>query len=157
MLLLDNLEDPQNTGAVLRSAEIFGFQAVLLPIHGTPGVYPSVVKAAAGASEHLDICRECTANRYADTAIDRGYTVVVLDHHGDTLITELQHVAFERLLLVAGGENRAVGRYIIDRAHHRVRIAQKGRINSLNASVAVGIAMHQFGGELPAMTNCETR
>lgn len=144
LLLLDNVEDPHNVGAILRSAEVFGFHDILLPLKGTPEVYPSVVKVSAGASEHLRIAREMNANRYVEKLKEAGMTILALDAAGETPLDELERVPLERVLLVIGGEAKAVGRYILREAHHRVSIRQKGRVNSLNASVAAGIAMHQL-------------
>ena len=73
LLLLDNIEDPQNLGAILRSCEVFGFKAVLLSMRGTPEVYSSVVKVSSGATEHLQIANDHNANAYAKKAKENGY------------------------------------------------------------------------------------
>ncbi len=140
LLLIDNVEDPHNVGAIIRCADCFGFGAVLLPVKGSPEVYPSVVKVSAGASEHLDIVRSASANDYFTAAVEQGYEVVALDMKGAVPLADLQPK--EKLLLVIGGEAKAVGQFILNGAHHLVRIEQYGRINSLNASVAAGIAMN---------------
>jgi len=146
LLLLDNVEDPHNVGAILRSAEIFGFHDVLLSLKGVPDIYPSVVKVSAGATEFLRICKDHSANRYARAALDADYTVIALDGKGKARLDDLRHQSFARLLLVVGGENRAVGQYILNEAHYVAGIEQHGRVNSLNASVAAGIAMHALSG-----------
>lgn len=140
-LLLDNVEDPQNLGAMLRSAEVFGWKAVLLPVRGSPGVYPSVVKASAGATEHIAIARDRTANAYARMLVEKGFTLVALDTGGKCRMREIPESERARLALVIGGENAAVGQFILQAAKHVVGIPQRGRITSLNASVAAGIAM----------------
>jgi len=142
MLLLDNLEDPQNVGAILRSAEIFGFREIFLPLKGSPGIYPSVVKASAGATEHLLIARDRNANQYLKIARDLGYKVAALDGAGKTELDELAGNAPEKLLLVIGGEDKGIGQFILNEADYVVKLPQKGRINSLNASVAAGVAMY---------------
>jgi len=144
ILLLDNIEDPQNLGAILRSAEIFGFGSVLLPTKGTPGVYPSVVKASAGATEHLCIARDKNAVGYFRSAKESGFTVIALDAGGTKPLSPVSGFAHHKLLLVIGGENRSVGRYILNNADHTTRIEQLGRVSSLNASVAAGVAMREF-------------
>jgi 23S rRNA (guanosine2251-2'-O)-methyltransferase len=141
LLLLDNIEDPHNLGAILRSAEVFGFHSVLLSRRGTPNVYPSVVKVSAGATEFLKITNESSANVYAKKAIDKGYTVVVLDEDGKTDIDEIKAANPEKLLVVIGGEDKSVGQFIINLADYVVAFKQYGKVNSLNASVAAGIAM----------------
>lgn len=146
MVLLDNIEDPHNLGAILRSAEVFGFPAVLLPIKGTPGVYPSVVKASAGAAEHLRICRQANATRYVQAAKEKGFRIVSLDEEGKTPLGEFQPGPDDRLLLVIGGEDKSVGRYILMQSDAVVKIPQRGHVGSLNASVAAGIALHALQG-----------
>ena len=141
LLLLDNVEDPTNVGGIIRSAEIFGFEAICLPLRGTPDIYPSVVKVSAGACEHLRICRQRSANQYFKAALDAAYTVTALDGKGSATLTDIRCATDEKIMLVIGGEDKSVGQFILNEAHHVARIPMGGRINSLNASVAAGIAM----------------
>ncbi len=149
LLLLDNVEDPQNAGAILRSAEAFGYSGVLLPTKGVPPILPSVVKASAGASEYLKICRDSTANRYLRMVQKHGFHVIALDSKGDCDLDELSIPQPSKILLVIGGEDRSVGKYILDSADHVVRIPQSGHINSLNASAAAAIAMYRIANLHP--------
>ena len=144
LLLLDNVEDPHNVGAILRSAEIFGFDAVFLPMKGVPEVYPSVVKVSAGAAEFMHIARDRDSNRYAREAKDRGYKILSLDAGGKTMLDSLDGMPDEKVMLVVGGEDRGVGQFIINMSDYVVSIEQCGHVNSLNASVAAGIAMHSL-------------
>jgi 23S rRNA (guanosine2251-2'-O)-methyltransferase len=141
ILLLDNIEDPHNVGAILRSAEIFGFHTVLLSGKGVPEVYPSVVKVSAGATEFLDIAKDASANSYVRSAQGRGYQVVALDAGGSVEVSAVRARLADKFLLVVGGEDKAVGQFILNTADLVVAIGQAGRINSLNASVAAGIAL----------------
>lgn len=148
ILLLDNVEDPHNVGAVLRSAEIFGFSSVLMPIRGVPEIYPSVIKVSAGASEHLKIVRESATNVYVKKLQeDHGYTVVALDGGGKHTLEDVKITDPDRILLVIGGEDKSVGQFILNKADFVVAIKQFGKINSLNASVAASIAMYALGGK----------
>ena len=144
LLLLDNIEDPHNVGAILRSAEIFGFHTVLLSLKGVPEIYPSVVKVSAGATEFLDIAKDASANSYVRSAQERGYQVVALDAGGSVDVTAVRPQLAARFLLVVGGEDKAVGQFILNTADLVVSIGQAGRINSLNASVAAGIALFEL-------------
>ena len=145
MLLLDNVEDPHNVGAILRSAEVFGFTSVCLPKKGVPEVYPSVVKVSTGATEFMKICRDESANGYARKAAEAGYRIAALDMAGKASLREVAVANHEKLLLVIGGEDRSVGQFILNMAEDVVGIEQQGRVNSLNASVAAGIAMFALG------------
>lgn len=144
LLLLDNVEDPTNVGAIIRSAELFGFQDICLPVRGTPDIYPSVIKVSAGAAEYARICRNRTANQYLKAALDDDYLVVALDGKGTTSLTDVFLPADKKLFLVIGGEDKSVGQFILNSAHYVARIPMCGRINSLNASVAAGIAMYHL-------------
>ncbi|MCB1068836.1 MAG: 23S rRNA (guanosine(2251)-2'-O)-methyltransferase RlmB [Verrucomicrobia bacterium] len=144
LLLLDNVEDPHNTGAILRCADVFGFHAVLTPEKGVPEIYPSVVKVSAGATEHIDIAREGTANKLVMRAKEEGYTVVALDAKGPVEISKAPSQCGEKILLVIGGEAKSVSHWILENADVVASIQQHGRVNSLNASVAAGIAMFSF-------------
>jgi 23S rRNA (guanosine2251-2'-O)-methyltransferase len=148
LLLLDNIEDPHNVGAILRSAEIFGFHTILLSLKGVPEIYPSVVKVSAGATEFLDIAKDASANSYVRSAQELGYQVVALDARGPVDVTAVRRELAARFLLVVGGEDKAVGQFILNTADLVVAIGQAGRINSLNASVAAGIALFALSGEL---------
>jgi len=146
LLLLDNVEDPHNVGGILRSAEIFGFHSVLLSLKGVPEIYPSVVKVSAGATEFLDIAKDASANEYVKTAKEKGYKIIALDAHGEIDVRKILQKCPDKILVVIGGEDRSVGQYILNQADFTAAIPQSGRINSLNASVAAGIALFALQG-----------
>lgn len=146
LLLLDNIEDPNNTGAIIRSAEVLGFDGVLLPRRGSSLIRPSVVKVSAGAAEHMRIACNCSANQYVKIAIEEGWHVCALDGKGKTALDDRSWVEIPHLLLVIGGEDKGVGQFILNAAHDIVTIRQHGKVSSLNASVAAGIAMHAIMG-----------
>jgi 23S rRNA (guanosine2251-2'-O)-methyltransferase len=135
------VEDPHNVGAILRTAEIFGYDTVFLSRKGVPEIYPSVVKVSAGATEFLDIAKDASANSYVRTAQAKGYQVVALDARGSVDVRSVRALLGERFMVVVGGEDTAVGQFIINTADFVVSISQQGRINSLNASVAAGISL----------------
>jgi 23S rRNA (guanosine2251-2'-O)-methyltransferase len=141
ILLLDNVEDPHNVGAILRTAEIFGFNTIFLSKKGVPDIYPSVVKVSAGATEFLDIAKDASANAYVRAAHAKGYQVVALDARGAVDVRTVRARLAGGFMVVVGGEDTAVGQFIINTADFVVSIGQCGRINSLNASVAAGIAL----------------
>jgi 23S rRNA (guanosine2251-2'-O)-methyltransferase len=141
LLMLDNVEDPHNVGALLRSAEVFGFNHVLLPHKGVPEVYPSVVKVSTGACEFMQIARDRSANQYARAAQEAGYHVASLDAKGKVDLEQLAVQPPEKLLLVIGGEDKCVGQFILNLSDSIVSIRQHGKVNSLNASVAGSLAM----------------
>ena len=145
VMVLDNVEDPHNVGAILRSAEIFGFRHVALPQHNVPEVYPSIVKVSAGATEFLQICRESNANQYVKRLKESGFSVAALDGSGKISMRDAAAQISGKLALVIGGEDKGVGQFILNQADYVISIPQCGRINSLNASVAAGIALYALG------------
>ncbi|WFB34714.1 23S rRNA (guanosine(2251)-2'-O)-methyltransferase RlmB [Kiritimatiellota bacterium B12222] len=144
LLLLDNIEDPRNAGAILRSAHLFGFNTVLLPLKGGAGIYPSVVKTSAGASEHLTIIQAANSTKYFQRARKAGYRTVALDAKGGNVLSEIPVDDSRPLLLIMGGEDKRIGQFILNESEIVARIPQQGNINSLNASVAAGIALYHF-------------
>lgn len=141
ILLLDNVEDPHNVGAILRSAEIFGFKSVLMSKRGVPEIYPSVVKVSAGATEFLKIAKDKSANNYVRAVQDAGYQVIALDTRGKVDVGTIGEQLADKVLVVIGGEDRSVAQFILNTADLVVSIKQQGKISSLNASVAAGIAL----------------
>ena len=144
LLLLDNIEDPQNMGAILRSAEVMGFNSIMLAKRGTPEIYASVVKVSAGATEYLNITQDLNANSYVKKAKELGYTIISLDENGKHSVSEIAAAKPQKIMLVIGGEDKSVGQFILNESHFILGIKQHGKIGSLNASVAAGVGMYMI-------------
>jgi 23S rRNA (guanosine2251-2'-O)-methyltransferase len=106
-----------------------------------------VVKVSAGATEFLDIAKDTSANSYVRRAQEKGYQVLALDASGKVDIRTVRTQLSDKVLVVIGGEDRSVGQFILNAADFVVSIGQRGRINSLNASVAAGIALYALGAD----------
>ena len=89
MLALDGLTDPQNLGAIVRSAEAFGAHELILPQRRSAGLTGSVAKVAAGALEHLPVARVVNLNRSIEQLKEAGYTVIGLAEEGDLTLSEV--------------------------------------------------------------------
>ena len=144
LLLLDNIEDPQNMGAILRSAEVMGFNSIMLAKRGTPEIYSSVVKVSAGATEYLRITQDLNANSYVKKAKELGYTIISLDENGKHSLSEIAAAKPQKIMLVIGGEDKSVGQFILNESDFVLAIKQQGKINSLNASVAASVGMYMI-------------
>lgn len=140
LLALDGIEDPQNLGAILRSAEIFGVHAVILPKHRSAPLSPIVRKVSAGAIEHLAIDIVTNMERTLAAAKEAGCWIVVLDADGDRSV-EACDLLEEPVVIVSGAEGSGVSRLIKERADALVRIDTSGKVASLNASVATAICL----------------
>jgi 23S rRNA (guanosine2251-2'-O)-methyltransferase len=109
-------------------------------------VYPSVVKTSAGASEHLTVIREANSTTYFKRAASAGYRTVAMDAGGDHSLAEVPADDGRPLFLILGGEDKRIGQYLLNSADVIAKIPQDGHVNSLNASVAAGIALFHFSG-----------
>jgi len=142
LVLLDNIEDPHNIGAIARTAEALGWKNLLLPRRGCPLLLPSVVKSAAGACEFLHVAVNCASNQYVKIALEEGYAVISLDGSGPVPLPQVREAGHQKLLLVVGGENAGVSQFILNHSTAVASIPQCGHINSLNASVAAALALY---------------
>ncbi len=140
VLVLDRIQDPRNLGAMLRSAEAMGVQGVILPLRGAAGVTPAVVRASAGASEHLAIARANLA-RALRALKEAGFWIygLAVEAEAQPLLTVR---AAPATALVVGSEGEGMRRLVRQSCDTLVRIPMRGRLASLNAAVAASIAMY---------------
>lgn len=142
LLVVDGVTDPRNLGALLRSAEGAGARAVVLARDRTVGITPVAVKASAGAWAHLRIAR-CTNVARALSDLKRaGYWIAALAPAGQLSLYDLDTTA--RLALVVGAEDRGVREIVRRAADFVVHIPMRGRVKSLNVSVAAAVAMFEI-------------
>lgn len=139
LLALDEVTDPQNLGALLRTAECAGATGVLLPRHRSAHVTPTVAKAAAGAVEHLPIALVPGLPAALARAKELGAWIVGLDSAGDSSLFDLP-VATEPIVLVLGAEGRGLGRLTRARCDVVAGIPLGGHLSSLNVSAAGALA-----------------
>ncbi len=154
LVALDGITDPQNLGAIARSAEAAGAHGLLLPQRRSAHVTASAEKASAGALAHLPVVIADNLGRALGRLQDQGVWVVALDGEAETVVWDLP-VASEPLCLVVGAEDKGVSRLIRERADLRGRIPMGGRVGSLNASAAAAVALfevarHRCPGTSPA-------
>jgi 23S rRNA (guanosine2251-2'-O)-methyltransferase len=139
LVALDGVTDPQNLGAVVRTAETAGATGIVLPRHRAARITPAVTKAAAGAIEYLPVA---TAAGIPAVIIQAGRAdvwTIGLDADGDVTIDELA-VADRPLMLVFGAEGRGLSRLARERCDVTARIPMRGHVASLNVGAAAAIA-----------------
>jgi 23S rRNA (guanosine2251-2'-O)-methyltransferase len=139
LVALDGVTDPQNLGAVMRSAETAGATGIVLATHRAVGLTPAVAKAAAGAMEHLPVAFVSGVPGALDRAKRAGVWCVGLDADGDQLLFHLS-VADAPLVLVLGAEGRGLSRLARTRCDVIASIPMHGHIESLNVSAAAAVA-----------------
>ena len=142
LLLADGVEDPQNLGALLRTAEAAGVEGVLIPDRRSSGVTPAVFRSSAGAVVHLKIARIRNVVQTIEVLKQRGLWIVGLDLQGRVQAEQVD-VSLP-LVVIVGGEHRGVRRLVREQCDFLVSLPMKGAVSSLNLSVAVGILLYQI-------------
>lgn len=146
LVALDQVTDPQNLGAIIRSAVTLGLDGVLVPKHRAAGITAAVVRASAGATEHALIARVTNLQRTLLSLSESGMEIVGLDAGADIDIRQLEPSNSGRVLVV-GSEGKGLRRMVRERCDIVAHIRQKGPMDSLNASVAAAIAMYEISGK----------
>lgn len=141
VMILDGIQDPYNFGAILRSAEIFGAQAVFIPLAGQVGVTSMVARSSAGAVNRLPIARVESLEETIGSLQDRGIIVVAASEKAETALGE--HDFNKPVAIIVGNEGRGVSPGLLERCDRTLRIPQMGSIGSLNAAVAAGIFLYE--------------
>ena len=142
LLACDGITDPQNLGALLRTAECAGVTGVVLPRHRAAHVTPAVTKAAAGAIEHLRFALVGGLPAALARATEAGVLVIGLDMDGETSVHALPPVD-RAVMVVVGAEGRGLGRLARQRCEVVASVPMAGAIESLNVSVAGALALYE--------------
>ena len=140
-IALDGVTDPQNLGAVIRSAAAFGANGVILPERRSASVTAAAWKVSAGAAAHMPVARVVNLTTAIESMKERGYYAVALDGGGDALVGE---TGFETdpLIVVLGSEGKGVSRLVREACDAVAGIPISDMVESLNASVAAGISLY---------------
>lgn len=141
LIVLDGIQDPQNLGAILRTAEAAGAHGLILPRDRAAGVTPAVVRASAGAAEHVRVARVTNLAAFLERVKEEGLWVVGADPEGGQLLYRADLRG--PLALVIGAEGRGLRPLVRSRCDVHVRIPLAGRVASLNASCAAAVCMFE--------------
>jgi 23S rRNA (guanosine2251-2'-O)-methyltransferase len=142
LLLLDCLQDPQNLGTLLRTAEVVGVHGLVLPERRTVSVTPAVASASSGASEHARIVQVINLARAMKELQERGVWVVGLEAvAGATQVWQADLTG--PLALVVGSEGQGMRRLVRETCDYLVDLPMRGQINSLNAAVAGSVVLYE--------------
>ncbi len=142
LLLLDGVEDPQNLGAIIRTAECLGAHGVVIPKHNACPVTPAVTRASAGASEHLKVAMVTNLVRTIKELKQQGIWIVGTDSEAADSCFDLSFPG--PVALVTGGEGSGIRRLVRENCDYMVNIPMRGRVNSLNASVSSAIVLAEI-------------
>lgn len=142
IVILDGIEDPQNLGGIIRSAEAAGVHGVIIPERRAVGVTDAVARTSAGAVEYLLIAKVKNINNTIAELKEKGIWIIGLDAEGEKRYYEPDYKM--PLAVVIGGEGVGIRPLVLKGCDFVVSIPQKGRVNSLNASVAAGIIIYEI-------------
>ncbi len=142
MLLLDTVQDPQNLGTLLRTAEALRLDAVVLPTRRSVQVTPAVVRSSAGAVEHLTVVQVVNLVRAVQELKEAGLWVAGIDAAGDRVYWDLDMSGPTALVL--GGEDRGIGPLLKENCDFLIRLPMHGRVTSLNAAVAGSVVLYEM-------------
>ena len=142
-VILDGVTDPHNLGAIIRSAECAGAHGVIIPERRAVGLTPAAVKASAGAVEHIPVAREVNLARVIERLKGEGVWVYGAAMEGENY----RRVDFSGpAALVIGSEGEGLSRIVREKCDRLVALPMRGKIGSLNASVAAGVLLYAVMG-----------
>lgn len=142
-LLLDHVQDPQNLGSLLRTADACGVHAVLIPTDRAVGVTPAAVRASSGAADHLRVALVTNLVRSMEALKAEGLWFAGLETTAEAkLYTQVDLKG--PLGLVVGSEGSGLGRLVRETCDYLIRIPMFGRVGSLNAGVAGAVALYEI-------------
>ena len=139
LLVLDEIEDPHNVGALIRTAECAGIHGVILPKHHAATLNETVAKASAGASLHLPAAKVTNIASTLEELRSRGVWIVGTDMRGEKAYDEMDYRG--AIAIVVGNEGKGIRRLVKEKCDFLVNIPMYGKIGSLNASVAGGLVL----------------
>jgi 23S rRNA (guanosine2251-2'-O)-methyltransferase len=140
VLILDGITDPQNLGAILRVADGFGVDLVVLPQHDSAGLTPAAVKASAGASEWVPVAQVTNLARALEALEKRGYWRYGAAMGGDPPAS----IDFSgKVAIVLGNEGKGIRRNVLEHCDRVVTIPMKGHVDSLNVAAAAAVLCYE--------------
>lgn len=141
VLLLDSLNDPQNFGTLVRTAEAIGVHGVVIPLAHTVEVTPAVVNASSGASEHMLIAQS-NLSQAIDALKEENVWVVGLDQSGEAIGEKIQRHLTGAVALVVGSEGEGIRQLTRAKCDIVLKLPMRGQVESLNAAVAGSVALY---------------
>lgn len=141
VVMLDEINDPHNLGAIIRTADAAGVHGVIIPQRRSVALTSTVAKASAGAVEYVPVARVTNLDQTIRSLKDQGLWVVGADMEGRESFWQAKLTG--PLLLVIGGEGKGIGKLIKERCDMLVSLPMLGRVGSLNASVAAALLVYE--------------
>lgn len=141
VLIIDSLQDPQNFGTLLRTAEAIGVHGIIIPLAHSVEVTPAVVNASSGASEHLLVTRY-NLSQAIDVLKEAGCWIFGLDQNGEIINNKASRHLQGALALVVGSEGEGIRQLVRSKCDVVLKLPMRGKVESLNAAVAGSVALY---------------
>ncbi|HRP93618.1 MAG TPA: 23S rRNA (guanosine(2251)-2'-O)-methyltransferase RlmB [Ignavibacteriaceae bacterium] len=142
LLILDSIQDTHNVGAILRSADCSGVDGIIVTKHNSAPINETVVKTSAGASEHVKIAQVNNLSQTIDELKQNGFWIVGSYLEGAKDYTKVDYKM--PIAVIVGNEEKGIRKLTADKCDYLVRIPMKGKIQSLNVSVATGVLLFEI-------------
>ena len=139
IIILDEINDPHNLGAIMRSADVFGAAGIIVKKHHQALLNSTVAKTSAGAINFVKVAQVSNLNQTIDNLKKEGFWIISADGSGDTNYFDIKY-DFPSVLVI-GNEGKGISPLIVKNSDYVVKIPMHGKINSLNASVAAAVLM----------------
>lgn len=141
LLVLDRITDVRNFGAIARTAECAGIDAIIIPEKGNAPITPDAIKTSSGALNHLPVCRASDLRKLVQQLKDNGIRVIACTEKSNA---DIYSADFKSpVAIIVGSEEDGISPELLKAADSLVRIPLKGKVGSLNVSVAAGIAIYE--------------
>lgn len=147
VLMLDQIQDPHNFGAVIRAAHCFGIKDIIVPRHEQAKVSPAVYKSSAGAIFYCNVIEVVNLGQAADSLKENGFTVAAAEMEGGITLGNAKKEAKYPMAVIIGSEGKGVRESILARADLRLSIPMKAKIDSLNAAMSAAVICYSLFGD----------
>ena len=141
IVILDEIEDPHNLGAILRSADATGADAIIIPKNRSVSLNQTVAKVSTGAIEYVDVVQVTNLTQTIQELKKQGYWIIGLELDGSIYYDEQDYKG--NVAIVVGSEGKGISRLVKENCDVLVKIPMYGKVNSLNASVSAGLILYE--------------
>lgn len=142
LLLLDEITDVRNFGAIARTADAMGVHGIVIPLKRSANVNEDAIKTSAGVLNYMPVCRVHSIKEAVSLIKDSGIKLVACTEKGTSTLQELE--IKKPIAVVMGSEEHGIHENLIENCDYSVKINMQGKVSSLNVSVAAGIVLHHF-------------
>lgn len=142
ILILDRISDVRNFGAICRSAECFGIDAIVIPKKGAAQINEDAIKTSAGALNIIPVCKSNSLNKTVEFLKNSGFTIIACTEKGNKPLKDCKKD--RPIALIMGSEEDGISEFLLNLSDEKCYLPMKGKIASLNVSVACGIALYEL-------------